>query len=125
MVDTSAVDFAVKNVKDRVGVGTTDTSFDILLTSIATSACQQFQLLLGMVETIPDELAFILTEVSLVKFNSYRAEGFQSKGQDGYSFSKFSPDDFDPYRSYISMYLNMKGLPDVMNATVTFIGGEC
>lgn len=115
---------ALNDVRGRIGFIETDTGMDNLIRSIIKSAEAQMKLLLG--ETIiPEELEFIIVEVTLSKFNSYRAEGFQSTSQDGYSFSKFSADDFDPYKYYISLWLKKMGKDDPMDASVRFIGGIC
>lgn len=117
-------EMALNDVRGRIGFIETDTGMDNLIRSIIKSAEAQMKLLLG--ETIiPEELKFIIVEVTLSKFNSYRAEGFQSTSQDGYSFSKFSADDFDPYKYYISLWLKKMGKDDPMDASVRFIGGIC
>lgn len=117
--DTNLV---VQDVKDRIGVVDGDTGMDPLIRANVKTAEAQLRLLIGEA-ILPEELAFIIVEVTLSKFNSYRMEGFQSKGQDGLSLSKFSADDFDPYKSYISMWLAAMGKDDPMNARVRFIGG--
>lgn len=117
-------DVVIQDVKDRIGIMASDAGMDTLISSNVKAAEAMLRLLIGQPD-IPEELSFIIVEVTLSKFNSYRAEGFQSKSQDGYSFSKFSADDFDPFKSYISMWLKSNGLTDPMDATVRFIGSDC
>lgn len=112
------------DVKARIGTISTDTSLDPLLLADIKSAEAMLKLLIGEA-TIPDELSFIIVEVALSKFTAFRAEGLNSKSQDGLSISKFSPDDFDPYKSYIALWLNANEKDDPMNATVRFIGSDC
>lgn len=113
----------MEDVRTRIGLDTTDTQYDTLLTSLQSSVQGQFLIETGL-DAVPTKLEFIITEVMLVKFNIMRAEGFQSKGQDGYSFSRFSADDFFAFRDTISAYLDKEGFENPMNATVTFIGGD-
>lgn len=119
------MDNALIDVKKRKGIAIDDILWDDLLKSIISATAMQMQVELNITTGIPKMLGFILTEVTLIRFNSINAEGFQSKGQDGYSFSKFDIDDFAAFRSTMKVWLDLNDMVDPMNAKVTFIGGDC
>lgn len=56
---------------------------------------------------VPDELRYIVTEVSIVRFNRIGSEGVSSHSVDGESMV-WGEDDFAPYQSDIEAYLSSK-----------------
>lgn len=111
-------------VKTRIGLETGVIQMDELLKGMLWSAVSEFRLMMN-IEYIPDALAFVLVEVTLVKYNSVRGEGFSSTSQDGYSWSRFDADDFFAYQSNMTRWAENNGLDDPFSASVKFIGGGC
>ena len=58
-------------------------------------------------KTLPDELEFILIELSIARFNKIGSEGFASESVDGKSVSY--EDDFEKYKQYLDDYLFRTG----------------
>ena len=58
-------------------------------------------------KTLPDELEFILIELSIARFNRIGSEGFASESVDGKSVSY--EDDFEKYKHYLDDYLFRTG----------------
>ena len=58
-------------------------------------------------KTLPDELEFILIELSIARFNRIGSEGFASESVDGKSVSY--EDDFEKYKQYLDDYLFRTG----------------
>lgn len=66
---------------------------------------ERLQLITGL-ETIPEQLEYIVTEVSIKRFNRIGSEGAQSHNVEGESLSWASNDDFNDYLDEIANYLN-------------------
>lgn len=68
---------------------------DELLETIVTLTESRLKTLLG-VKTVPSELDYITTEVSVARFNKIGSEGVTNHTVEGESMS-FSNNDFEPY----------------------------
>lgn len=55
-------------------------------------------------ETVPEALAYIITEVSVARFNRLGSEGMKSDSVEGYSVAYATVDDFTPYMGDIAAY---------------------
>ena len=58
---------------------------------------------LGGIDKVPPELSFIVTEVSIARFNRIGSEGLSDHTVDGETM-RWSDDDFAPYESDIQDY---------------------
>jgi len=70
------------------------------------------------VTVVPDALSYIVTELSVARFNRIGNEGMDSYSQEGESIS-YGESDISPYLSAIQAYLN--GLEDNTKGVVTFL----
>ena len=55
-------------------------------------------------KTLPDELEFILIELSIARFNRIGSEGFASESVDGKNISY--DDGFENYKTYLDDYIS-------------------
>ena len=65
----------------------------------------RLKVLLGGAEYVPEELAYIVTEVSVARFNRIGSEGLSSHAVEGETM-QWSDGDFSPYRDDIDAYLD-------------------
>jgi len=79
------------------------TELDDKLTWIIESTTNRLKLLLG--DDVPEELEYVVVEVSAIRFNRIGSEGFSSHSVEGESIS-FSDDDFAGYMDEIQAYIN-------------------
>ena len=86
----------------KVLLGITDGSQNELISTIEKLVTSQLSVLIDSPE-IPPELNFIVTEVSIARYNRRKNEGMTKYTQDGESIS-YSDNDFKPYLSIISKY---------------------
>lgn len=70
-----------------------------------TEARLRLKLGLSFYEAIPDELEYIVVNVSSARFNRIRSEGLASHTVDKETMV-FQDDDFKPYQDDIDTYLN-------------------
>lgn len=91
------------DVKTLLGV--TGNVLDDQLIAIIQSVSDRLKLLLGGIEQIPVSLAYIVTEVSVIRFNRIGSEGISAHSVEGENLS-FVDDDFAAYRGDIQAYLN-------------------
>lgn len=75
---------------------------DGLLEVIVSLTQHRLETLLG-VEEVPDDLEYIVTEVSVARFNKIGSEGISSHTVEGESMS-FSSNDFEPYTDDIEVW---------------------
>lgn len=71
-------------------------------------------------ENIPFSLSYIVTDVTLKRYNRIGNEGMASYSQDGLSFS-FPDSDFKEYASEISDYLEATGNGSAKKGKVRFL----
>lgn len=65
----------------------------------------RLKVLLGGVDSIPEALEYVVTEVSVARFNRIGSEGLSSHSVEGETM-QWGDDDFAPYREDIEAYLN-------------------
>lgn len=92
----------LENIKLLLGIATNDR--DDLLKQIISSATARLTVLLGGVEP-PDSLNYIITDVSIRRFNRIGSEGMTSHTVEGESIS-FSDSDFAGFEGDIQAYLD-------------------
>ena len=80
-------------------------SLDMKLELIHANVEKQLKGKLGGVETIPDELSYIVEEVSIIRFNRIGSEGMTTESVEGASATYYT-DDFMQYKQDIQDYIN-------------------
>nr|DAG81827.1 MAG TPA: PORTAL PROTEIN, 15 PROTEIN, HEAD PROTEIN, VIRAL INFECTION, TAILED.2A [Caudoviricetes sp.] len=91
---------AIKQIKTLLGIS--DDEQDELLKTIESLVTSQLSVLIDKTE-IPPELDFVITEVSIIRYNRRKNEGMTSYSQDGESIS-YADNDFKAYSDIISKY---------------------
>ena len=92
------------DLKLLLGIAAADTSQDQRLNWIINSTRSRLRLLLGDVEP-PESMDYIITEVSVIRFNRIGSEGMSSQSVDGETMT-FSDSDFDGYKDEIQAFLD-------------------
>ena len=95
----------LKNLKVLLGFTDDDANRDALLTLINEQASARLCLLLGGLSELPESLEYIVTEVSVARFNRIGSEGMTSHSVEGESLT-FVEDDFAAFAEDIKAYLN-------------------
>lgn len=90
------------DVKNLLGI--TDTDRDSLLNTIIRMTQSRLKILIAA-DDIPERLEYIITEVTVARFNRIGSEGTSSHTVAGESMS-FTDDDFQPYADDIQAYLS-------------------
>ena len=103
------------NLKMLLGI--TDTDLDAKLNLIISLTTSRLKSLLGGIDP-PAELDYIITEVSIIRFNRIGSEGLTSHSLEGESLS-FKDSDFDGYISDIQAFLDRQ--KDSTRGKVRFI----
>lgn len=85
-------------------LGIQDSSLDEKLGLIISLTSSRLKVLLGGAE-IPEELKYIVTEVSVIRFNRIGSEGLSSHDVEGESQS-FTDNDFKGYMADIQAYVD-------------------
>lgn len=86
-------------------LGLTGTGSDELLGAIIGLTTSRLKVLLGGTDTVPDKLSYIVTEVSIRRFNRIGSEGLQSHSVEGETMT-WPDDDFAPFDDDIQAYLD-------------------
>ena len=94
-----------------------DAALDAKLQLILDSAKTRLKLLLGGIEP-PEDMAHIIVDVAIKRFNRIGSEGLSSHTVEGESLS-FSNSDFDEYAGEIQAWLNAQ--KDSKRGKVRFI----
>ena len=94
----------LEDVKELLGIQENDTAMDTRLGIIISATTKRLKVLLGGLD-VPNDLNYIVTDVSIMRFNRIGSEGLSSHSVDGESLS-FSNNDFEPYMDDIQSYLN-------------------
>ncbi|HGO3133535.1 TPA: phage head-tail connector protein [Staphylococcus aureus] len=90
----------LKTLKTRIGID--DEQQDEQLKVIISNVEKELLAMLPTIEdTIPEEIEFIVVEVSTTRYNRIGAEGMTSETQDGRS-SSYELNDFDEYKSVLN-----------------------
>lgn len=95
----------LKNLKVLLGFTDEDANRDALLTLINEQATARLCLLLGGLSELPESLEYIVTEVSVARFNRIGSEGMSSHSVEGESLT-FVEDDFAAFSEDIKAFLN-------------------
>ena len=94
----------LEDVKELLGISESDITMDTRLEIILNATKSRLKVLLGGID-VPDDLNYIVTDVSIMRFNRIGSEGLSSHSVEGESLS-FSNNDFEPYMDDIQSYLN-------------------
>ena len=94
----------LEDIKELLGISESDITMDTRLTIILNATKNRLKVLLGGLE-VPEDLNYIVTDVSIMRFNRIGSEGLSSHSVEGESLS-FSNNDFEPYMDDIQSYLN-------------------
>ena len=93
----------LNDVLNLLGLSSEDGEAVGRLTVIIASVQQRLLLLIGGTE-VPAKLSYIVTEVSVARYNRIGSEGVSSHSVEGESMT-FIEDDFAPYKTDIEAYL--------------------
>ncbi len=93
----------LENIKRLLGID--DAALDDKLNIILQSVQARLKVLLGGVDAIPDSLMYIVTEVSIIRFNRIGSEGMNSHSVEGESIS-YSDNDFAGFMDEIEAWLD-------------------
>lgn len=97
----------LETIKQLLGLnGLTDsTEVDKTLNTIISLTTDRLKNLLGTTKAVPSRLDYIVTEVSIVRYNRIGSEGLSSHNIEGESMS-WSDNDFKPFMDDIEAYLS-------------------
>lgn len=97
----------IKDLKVILDIDSTDPSSDDLLNLVVKRTKQRLlaKIKKGPDETVPNQLEYILFEVSVRRFNRINNEGMKSYSEDGENVT-FNEDDFTGFENEISNYLS-------------------
>lgn len=99
----------LETIKKLLGIDNTD--LDEKLNAIISLTESRLKVLLGGADTVPDSLKYIITEVSIVRFNRIGSEGVSSHSVEGESMNWNQDDDFKAYQTDIEAYLLNQSIP--------------
>lgn len=109
----------LEDLKRMLGLsGRKDEELDQKLEWILTTTRARLKVLLGGIDP-EDDLNYIITEVSIVRYNRIGSEGFQSHTVEGESVG-FLNSDFDAYMDDIQAYKDAKNI-DVSKGGIRWI----
>lgn len=94
----------LEDIKELLGISESDITMDTRLEIILNATKRRLKVLLGGID-VPDDLNYVVTDVSIMRFNRIGSEGLSSHSVEGESLS-FSNNDFEPYMDDIQSYLN-------------------
>lgn len=93
----------LQDILNLLGLSSEDAETVERLRVIIASVQQRLLLLIGGTE-VPDKLSYIVTEVSIARYNRIGSEGISSHSVEGESMT-YIEDDFAPYKTDIEAYL--------------------
>ena len=88
-----------------LGIPADDSATIAILTEIKSLTESRLKILLGGVSEVPEKLEYVVTEVSIIRFNRIGSEGASSHTVEGETMT-FTDDDFAQFRDEIQGYLN-------------------
>lgn len=94
----------LEELKLLLGIEKVDTSQDEKLNLIIDSVTARLKVLLEGLD-VPESLKYIITEVSVIRFNKIGSEGLSSHSVEGETMS-FTDNDFAGYMDEIEAFLN-------------------
>ena len=97
----------LNEIKLLLGIDPAETDLDDKITLIIGMVTARLRLLLGDIDP-PQELDYIIREVTVMRFNRIGSEGMASHSVEGESL-QFTDDDFAAYRDDISDWLARNG----------------
>lgn len=109
-----------QDILNLLGLTTVTAEMQSKLETIIDITSNRLKLRLGGVDDVPEALAYIVTEVSIVRFNRIGSEGVTSHTVQGESMS-WSDKDFDPYENDIQTWLSLQEDPTTRRGRLTFI----
>lgn len=92
------------DLKMMLGIAAGDTSLNDKLNWIISATKSRLQMLLGGAE-VPEQMNYIITEVSVARFNRIGSEGMTSQSVEGETLN-FGSNDFNAYMDEIKAYLD-------------------
>ena len=101
-------------------LGLSGTGKDDLLSAVISLTESRLKVLLGGAATIPDSLSYIVTEVSIRRFNRIGSEGLQSHSVEGETMT-WPDDDFAPFDDDIQAYLDAQEDAGTSRGRVRFL----
>lgn len=107
----------LENLKTLLGIQEGDTSQDKKLNLILDATKRRLKFLLGGIEP-PEEMSYIILDVSVIRFNKIGSEGLSSHTVEGESQS-WSTNDFAGYMDDIQAYLDSQ--KEVTKGRVKFL----
>lgn len=97
---------ALKDIKTLL-TGTTDDKLEV----IEKLTRERLVVLLSVDEYVPEKFEYIVTDVSVKRFNRISNEGMKSYSQEGLTMT-FPDSDFDEFMNEINEYKRLKKLED-------------
>lgn len=96
--------YILETIKEMLGldVNTEDKKLQAIVNITKSRLLQKIEM-----DTVPEELDYVLIEVSIVRYNRIGSEGVSSHGVDGESMV-FVDSDFLQYEDDLEKYLNKK-----------------
>ena len=88
-----------------LGIPADDSAMNDVLSTIKSLTESRLCIMLGGVQQVPEQLEYIVTEVSIIRFNRIGSEGASSHSVEGETIA-YSDDDFAQFRDEIQAYLN-------------------
>lgn len=107
----------IEDLKVLLGITETDATIERKLELLLLSTQKRLQALLGGQEP-PEDLDYIVLDVTVARYNRIGSEGLSSHTVEGESQS-FTEDDFAPYREDIQAWLNRQA--DAKKGRVRFL----
>ena len=107
----------LENLKTLLGIQESDTSQDKKLNLILDATKKRLMFLLGGIEP-PEEMNYIILDVSVIRFNKIGSEGLSSHTVEGESQS-WASNDFAGYMDDIQAYLDSQ--KEVTKGRVKFL----
>ena len=89
----------------KIMLGITGDDLDAKLERIIELTTKRLKQKLGGVEAVPEELDYIVEEVSIIRFNRIGSEGLTSHSVEGESLT-FADNDFNAYADDIQAWLD-------------------
>lgn len=108
----------LNKIKQLLGIS--DDVQDDLLTTIIELTEERLKNLLGGAEEVPEELAYITTDVAIRRFNRIGSEGLSSHSVEGETMS-WPENDFAPFEDDIQAWLDTQDEPTTMKGRVRFL----
>ena len=93
----------------KILLGISDSEKDDVLQTIVKITSSRLLVLLGTGE-VPERLGYIVTEVSVARYNRIGSEGASSHSVEGESLS-WSDSDFEPYQAEIDAFNTAQNTP--------------